>query len=102
MCKPENEAERMTTIEQLKKRAEKLAPEPDKEYHSHSKEDEQAINAIIREVWPSFDEDNPDLLTPDGVARVFADPRYREIERRIFAIKTDQGPAVANAGGSLK
>lgn len=80
----------MNSIEQLKKRMEALSPNT--EYRSHFKESEQAINEIIMEVWPSFDEDNPDLLAPDGsgVARCFADPRYREIERRVFAKLQEQ------------
>lgn len=93
----------MNGIEQLKRRMEALAPAPDGGYHNHSKEDEAAITATILDVWPTFEEDNPDLLTDAGVSRLFADPRYKEIERRLFAMKTDQGPVAVNVSGwSLK
>jgi hypothetical protein len=76
----------MNGIEALKKRADALSP-AGTEYRNTHKEDEAAIKAIVLEVWPSFEADNPDLLTPAGVERVFGDPRYREIDKRVFAMR---------------
>jgi hypothetical protein len=77
----------MTSTDQLKKRLDALAPAAGTYQPRDFKKDEQAINAIIREVWPSFNEDNGDLLAPDGsgVSRCFGDTRYREIEKRVSA-----------------
>ena len=77
----------MNSIELLKKRADKLGAVPDNEYHNHFKEDEAAINAIILDVWPTFEEDNPDVLSESGLSRLFADPRYQEIDRRVLAMR---------------
>ncbi|HNX18263.1 MAG TPA: hypothetical protein PKM50_08070 [Methanoregula sp.] len=62
-------------------------------------EEMAAITAIVLEVWPTFEEDNSDLLSPGGVSRCFADPRYREIERRVFARMEAQTPSSVNADG---
>jgi len=84
----------MNSIETLKKRLAALAP-ADKNYQSHLNQTTATIGAIVLDVWPTFDEDNQDLLSDSGVARVFGDPRYREIERRVFAAMT-KAPAAGN------
>lgn len=79
----------MTAIDQLRQRVERLAPVAGKDDLRDLRANEQAIREIIMEIWPTFDQDNPDLLAPGGagVSRCFADPRYREIERRVFALQ---------------
>ena len=85
----------MSSIEKLKGRLEALALADGMYQPQDFKKDEQAITAIIMEVWPSFDQDNGDLLAPDGsgLSRCFGDARYREIEKRVFAALTVKAPA---------
>jgi len=80
------------SLESLKRRVELLAA-AGLHQQCDFKKDEQAINAIITDVWPTFDQDNPDLLASsgEGVSRCFADPRYREIEKRVYALMQTGG-----------